>query len=80
MEKADEDGRGMEVRTNLFPPIIKCCFSPPDEPPHPTCSPLLKERWGVGLSKQPGGPYGHQASKVLADRNDELLINNAFVA
>lgn len=79
-EKADEDGRAMEVRTNVFSPVTHGCFRPPDMPPHPTGSPLPTERWGGGLSKEPGGPNGHQASKVFADRNDELLINNAFVA
>lgn len=48
----------------------------PPLPPHPTAQ---GEVSGVVLPQSPSPP-GYQASKMFADRNDKLLINNAFVA
>lgn len=47
--------------------------------PHPGI-PTAQGEVGSLASREPGGHYGHQVIKVFVDRNDKLLINNAFVA
>lgn len=42
--------------------------------------PTAQGEVGGLASREPGGHYGHQVIKVFVDRNDKLLINNAFVA
>ena len=80
-EKADEDGRHTEVRTKLSPPVVRCFFSPSR---HATATPRIPtaqaEVGGGPCFHRVQSPCGYQGSKMFADRNDKLLINNAFVA
>ena len=46
----------------------------------PTPPPHRPRRGERGRASTEPEPPGYQASKMFADRNDKLLINNAFVA
>lgn len=75
--KADEEDRNTEARKNL----LHAAWVLPSVPPTPpSVFPFSQGKVADLASREPEGPYGHQASKVFAERNDKLLINNAIVA